>query len=510
MSFSRTPANAGRIRQIHLGLAACLVLLGFWLRLRGADSELWFDEIWSLNIALGLDNWHEAFWKQPKDNNHPLNTWWLHMMGPGQEAWVYHSFSIVLSTASIIVAGWLAARRAAHHAALRMLSAMALVAILYPFVNFGSEARGYGPMMLFALLAYATVEHPDARAHDARWGYGLAGILGLLSHLAILPILFALSVCFALRQLLQGRGFIHALNATVRLNAPFVLGTLIFIGGLYWGVQYQDSILQYGGTTAECLRQSCFVTALDEMTRFMTGGFGGDRFGLHTGVYLISTVGGLAWLGAIGNRRALPLTLILLGVPLLFYAFGQPVFPHGRYFFPVFIFLPLLLVEIFCELFKRGKAARMLAGLVMILVIGANIWALKQFFQSGRGQYKAALNYIVQNSAKGPIRIGTEMMYQLKTVMDFNQNRYAPDRSIQIVKFKNISTLKPKWLISVTIAQKDLRPQACVGELLYSLEQTYAHWGMAGTTWGLYRLSDRPAPDGCVWLTPLPDDLAFY
>ena len=509
MSFSRIPANAGRIRQIHLGLAACLILVGFWLRMQGAASELWLDEIWSLNIALGLDNWHEAFWKQPKDNNHPLNTWWLHMMGAGREPWVYHFLSVILSTASIIVTAWLAARGTAQYAAMRMLSAVTLVAILYPFVNFGSEARGYGPMMLFALLAYAAVEKPDARANEARWGYGLAGVLGLLSHLSILPILFALSLYFGLRQLGQGRGLIHALNATVRLNAPFVCGALIFVAGLYYGVQYQGSTLQYGGTTVQCLDQNCFVIALDEMTRFMVGGFGDNRFGLHSGFYLISIGGGLAWLMAVGNRRALPLGLILLGVPALFYAFNQPQFPHGRYFFPVFVFVPLLMIEIFGELFKRGRVACFLAVVSFLILIGVNGWAIKQFLDSGRGQYKAALNYIVQKSNQGPLNIGTEMMYQLKTVMDFNQKRYAPDRQINIIKFKNISQIKPEWLISVTIAQKDLRPQACVGDLLYSLEKAYAHWGMAGTTWGLYRLSDNPVPDGCLWLTPLPGHLVI-
>ncbi|PCI40146.1 MAG: hypothetical protein COB46_07360 [Rhodospirillaceae bacterium] len=501
MSFSRTPANAGRIRHIHLGLAACLILVGFWLRMRGADSELWLDEIWSLNIALSLDNWHEAFWKQPKDNNHPLNTWWLYMMGAGREAWVYHFLSVILSTASIIVTGWLAARRAAYHPAMRMMSAIALVAILYPFANFGSEARGYGPMMLFALLAYGAVEHPDARANDARWGYGLAGILGLVSHLGMLPILFALSLCFGLRQLGQGRGFIHALNATVRLNAPFVVGAMVFVAGLYYGVQYQGSTIQYGGTTSKCFELSCFVIALDEITRFMTGGFGDHRYGLHSGFYLISVIGGLAWLGAIGNRRALPLALILLGVPALFYAFGQPVFPHGRYFFAVFIFVPLLVVEILGELFKRGRLTRFLSVVALLTLLGANGWAVKQFLDTGRGQYKAAVEYIVQESAQGPINIGTEMMYQLKTVMDFNQKRYVPNRPINIVNFQDLPQVKPEWLISVTIAQKDLRPQACVGELLYRLEQTYAHWGMAGTTWGLYRLKSEPAPDGCAWLT---------
>jgi len=504
MSFNRPPPGTGRIHQVHLGLGAVIVLVGVWLRLRGASGELWFDEIWSLNTAMGLEAWHEAFWKQPKDNNHPVNTWWLYMMGPGRDVWVYHFLSVILGAVSIIVAGWIAARNCYQNAAKRMLIAMLLVAVLYPFVNFGSEARGYGPMMLFALLAFAAIENPETNAWQARWHYGWAGLFGVISHLGMLPILFALSLCFAIRQLLQGHSFLHAFNATVRLNGPFVGALLVFVTAVSYGVYLNNNTIEFGGSTLTCLDRSCFVTALDEMTRFMTGGFGEKSVGLHTGFYIISVLGSVVWLGAIGNRRALPLGLILLGVPLIFFAAGQPALPHGRYFFAVFVFFPLLITEVMAELLKRGKVASFLSSLALIVFVGANAWAVKQFLQTGRGNTHAALDYILESSPEGTISIGTEMKYQLKTVMDFNRNLIAPDRSIEIIKFKNIPTVKPKWLISVTLHVPDLPPTACTGGLLYTLVHGYGHWGMAGSTWGLYALSDKPAPKGCQWLTDLP------
>jgi len=501
MSLNRPTLESGRMRTVYVVLGVAIVLVGAGLRVQGAMGELWFDEIWSFNIATGLESWHEAFWRYPKDNNHPLNTWWLYMMGVDRENLAYHLFSVITGTASIVVAGWIAARHHTKYVALRMLAAMILVAVMYPFVNYGSEARGYAPMMLFSLLAFACIENPKATSTHARWGYGLGGILGVLSHLATLPILFALSVCFGVRQLLQGRGLVHTVHATVRLNGPLVAGLLIFVSGLSYGIHLNNNIIEFGGSTLTCAGQNCFLTALGAMIRFMIGGFNIVSPGLLSGFYIMFSIVGVAWLGGIGNRRALPLGLILLGVPLLFFVAGQPAIPHGRYFFAVFAFFPLFIVEIMGELFKRGTVARVLSCLALIALVGVNGWAVRQFLHVGRGNTTSALEFILANFGDGPIRIGTEMTYQLQTVMDFTKRHIAPDRSIEIIKFKNIPTVKPAWLISVTIHTENLPATACTGGLLYTLEKGYGHWGMSGSTWGLYRLSPTPAPNGCVWIT---------
>jgi len=502
MSFSRSTSDPSTLNPAHMTVATAIILVGAWLRLRGAFGEMWFDEIWSYNIAMGLESWHEAFWKQPKDNNHPLNTLWLYLMGPGREMWVYHLFSVITGTASIFVAGWIAARKGSRRSPSRLLVTMLLVAVLYPYINFGSEARGYAPMMLFTVLAYGAVEPPDTKAYVARWGYGLAGLLAVLSHLAAVPVLVALSLCFAIRQRLQGHSFVHALHATVRLNAPLVAGLLVFVSGILYGAHLNGNVIQFGGSTLTCLDKNCFVTALDEMTRFTVGGFGEKASGLYSGLYLIMILGSVLWLAAIGNRRALPLGLILLGVPLLFFAANQPALPHGRYFLAVFAFVPFLVAEVMGELLKRGFAARMFCSVALIALVGANAVAVKNFLAIGRGNTNPAFAYILENSTIQPITIGTEMKYQLKTVMDFVQHRQAPDHStIDIIKFKNIPDKKPEWLVSVTIHTQNLPAQACTGGLLYTLVHGYGHWGMAGSTWGLYRLSPSPAPKDCVWLT---------
>jgi len=502
MALYRQASNCDQIRTFHMVLAALIVLTGAWFRMRGAFAELWLDEIWSLNNALTLNAWHEPFWKIPHDNNHPLNTWWLYMMGPGRSVWVYHLFSVITGTLTVVVAGWVAARNRAPGAPKRMLVAMILMAVLFPFVNYGSEARGYGPVMLFAVLAYASVEAPDTQAHQARWGYGIAGILGLLSHLGILPILFALSLCFAWRQRLQGHSILHAVNATVHLNGPFLAGLLVYVMGNSYGIHLNANVLEIGGSTLKCPQVGCFVYALDEITRFTTGGFGAHKSNLHSGFYIISVLGGVAWLGAVGNRRALPLGFILLGVPLVFFVAGQPASPHGRYFIFVFVFVPLLIGEIFGELSKRSMLIRFVASICLVVFVGANGWAINRFLKYGRGDYERALNYITQHSDPSiPLLVGTEMTYQLGTVMDYNLHRLNISQTIRYIPFGDIPKIKPRWVVSVSLPLSTLPQTACTGGLLYRLESRHPYWGMSGKTWGIYALSPSLAPTNCRWLT---------
>lgn len=504
MTFPNTPAPSTPIAPIFWAVAAAIVIAGFGLRLQGAMGELWFDEIWSLNTAFKLDAWHEAFWKAPKDNNHPLNTWWIFVVGQGQDPWLYRLLSIVTGTLSIMVAGWLSSRTAQPLRSLRLIAVMAVVAFGYPFVNFGSEARGYAPMMLWALLAYGSLERPDTTARQARWGYGLAGILGVLSHFSILPILLALSMSFAIRQWLNGQTIAEAVQATVRLNGPLLGGLLVFVLSIGYGIVAHGTLLEFGGSTLTCGDHNCFVTALDEMTQFTLGGFSSLETGVYTSLYVTFVIIGAGFLFKVGNPRAVPLGLVLIGVPVVFVILGQPAIPHGRYFFATFIFLPLLMVEILAEAFQRNPTGRILASVGLVAFVAANIGAMKPFLTTGRGTAQQALAYVLEHSKPGPIFIGTDVIFQLKTVLDYHHLQQSPERPITIVKYKSRPTHNPQWLISVTIHTQYLPQTACRGEYLYTLVNGYGHWGMAGSTWGLYQL--RSTPTSTPTSKPTPED----
>ena len=119
--------------------------------------------------------------------------------------------------------------------------------------------------------------------------------------------------------------------------------------------------------------------------------------------------------------------------------------------------------------------------------MAANIWSVQNFYKEGRGNYANALASILEHHEDGaPLSIGTDMVYQLQTVMDYTVARHAPGLIVTYVAYGDIPQVKPSWVISVTRLAKDLPATTCRGDLFYTLHSKHAYWGFAGTAWGVY------------------------
>ena len=369
--------------------------------------------------------------------------------------------------------------------------ALPILAVLYPFVHFGSEARGYAQMTLFAYLAFAAAEDGTEGVASARWRFGLWGALGLASHLGSVPLMVFLAIAHALRLKLDGQTVLQALNATVRLSGPYVAVLLAFATAFFFDLKAHDFIIPFGDSTQSCDQASCFVEAMGELARSSTGGFdagpAGFQAGLYVGLSAILTLGAVAWLGAVGNRRAIFYAVILLGLPLLFFAAGQPTIPHGRYFLNAFAFWPLLLAEVMGELTGRSRSARALAGVALLALVTVNAWAVERFLQSGRGDYAAAFERITEGHGSGPLTVGTNMAFQFRMMVDDWVRREAPPFDIVVIPRGAIGEVKPEWLVTVTVPLAFMARTYCEGTQRYSLVSAHPYWGFSGASWGVYR-----------------------
>ncbi len=493
-----------------LALGVVMVLGGAWLRLRAAGGELWLDEIWSLNTALGLDAWHHVFWKVVDDNNHPLNTLWLYLAGPEQSALVYRLHAIVFGALGIAITGWLAVRERDNHTILRLGVATALAATLYPLVHYGSEARGYAIMMASALVVFGLMENvannADDRPAPTKWLLGVAGTVGVFSHLGILPIVFTLALAFLIHRWRAeapagaGRG-VQALHQTVSLLAPLLAGVLLYFSAFVFGAFLNDGQFIFGGSTALCPDVGCFITALGEITYFSFGGVAQAAFPSDTttlsvafaGLYLLVFGGAVAALARAGHRRALPYGLIFLGVPLIFVIAGQPVFPHGRYFMGVIVFVPLLAADTVGTLANKGRVFGALGSMVIAAVVAVNLVGVARFLETGRGDTAAALAHMVAQNPTGPLVVGTDMPYQFRTVMEHTIKRFAPGRELVVFPTAEIASGQPEWLVTVTVKPEAMAPGFCIAGGNYVRESMHQYWGLSGSHWGVYRLR----PEGC-------------
>src|SRR5262249_29649009 len=141
-----------------------------------ARGELWLDEIWSLHLIDQIRS-GEVLPSIATDNNHYLNTLYLSLVGPDQPPLVIRALSILLGTAGVAMAGWLQRGRGTG----AVILTMGLVALAYPMVNAGSEARGYAGMMLCALISIALAERAldEQNARLGLW-LGVSNVAGLL------------------------------------------------------------------------------------------------------------------------------------------------------------------------------------------------------------------------------------------------------------------------------------------------------------------------------------------
>jgi hypothetical protein len=126
-----------------------LVVLGGIVRVYGSRGDLWLDEIWSLVLLEPVKSFGQIIWGINSDNNHVLNSMYLYMIGGDAAPILLRGMSIVLGIASVVAAGLILRR----DGILGALCAMLLFAVSYPVVHYGSEARGYSGLILFALLS---------------------------------------------------------------------------------------------------------------------------------------------------------------------------------------------------------------------------------------------------------------------------------------------------------------------------------------------------------------------
>ena len=175
------------------GLVLLLVgVVALGVRFYSARGDLWLDEIWSVEIARGCRSIADVF-AQRVDNNHLLNTLWVLLVGPDAPGLLLRAPAVLLGTGGA-VCGALLARAYGRG---EMIAAGVLLAVSYPLVLYGSEARGYGPAIGSALVAaWCAGRYFDATASRGRlaWGIGYAGacVAGLLAHATFLPTMAAL------------------------------------------------------------------------------------------------------------------------------------------------------------------------------------------------------------------------------------------------------------------------------------------------------------------------------
>jgi hypothetical protein len=462
------------------------------LILAAARGSLWFDEVWSMQLAEQcrgpLDVLARHF-----DNNHVLNTLYLWALGPKLVSdYPYRLLSVACGIATLGVLAWIASRRAAIDG----LFALVLAGSCYPLVLYWSEARGYAPAMLCAVLAFAILRSTWTRLGPGRvLAFWITLALGVLAHVTFVIPTFALMVAALVHEIRSGAAWWRRVGRLVALFA-------VPLGFFTWFyVVFVREMRIVGGPV---LAYRDVVETAAAMLLGMPAA-GAWRF--------VAVVGCLSVVGAatvvVWRRR--PEEGVFYPAAFLVGPFGLLAVSHPqelyfRYFVVVFPFFILALAELL-GVACGGRPARCAAAAVLVVApwLVGNGQRLVPLLRYHRGDDRGALQYASTHSPPGDLYIGCDS--ETGVLLTFYAHLLPPGQTLRMVPFAKWRTERPAWVTTRSLRTGYEPPLELelTEDLRYLRVMDYRHGGSSGWTTFLWRREDAADDAAMVATNPSHD-----
>jgi hypothetical protein len=460
---------------------AGLTLLGALLRVPGLFTELWLDEIWSIQVARQARSVADFFVTYRTENNHLLNSLWLYLVSGATDAIVFRlpSFAAGVVTVPLAaLAGFRWSRRAG-------LLAGALVALSSPLVALSTEARGYALALAFALaLALVLARHLDAPSPRTAAAFGAFAALGLLSHLLFVHALAGAFAWSAWRIGASPAPARERLGALARLWAfPAAFAALLWWVFARHLVEGQGPRFEPLVTAAEA---AALALGLPDRAPWSALALLAAAATIAVGVFRARREGDDSWVFLLGVSVVSP----ALVVAATHYAFLRP-----RHLILSMLFFLLLLARLASPLLEKGGRAGAVTLAGLLLLAGGNLWRTAGFVREGRGHYLEALREIVRKSPGSGITIGGDHDFRQLMTIDFYRDRLPPGVDVAYVTQDRWPPGGPDWAIvqnpdAGAVPTDSITPAG----IRYVLDRAWRFSGSSGLCWFVYRKADRAAP----------------
>jgi hypothetical protein len=476
---SGTAPRADLPPRAALALCALAVLLGGALRAHGLGSDFWLDEVWTWSRARALHGPLGVFTALHDSNNHHLNTLWFYALGEAP-SWLYRLPAWIAGTASIGIGAALAWRRGRLEAAL----AAWLLAGCFALLHFSSEARGYAPVVAFALAAQLALES-DLAAPRLRSAalFGACVVAGFLSQLV-----FLFYWAGAAAQSLWHWRSLPPRTLALRLASRHAL-PLAALAALY-AVDLRMAVL--GGGNPTDLARLCVETV-------------GWTLGLPI-VRALAWPDALLALGLVGSGLALRarkgddswigLLVAIALAPLAVFAWLRPEVIAVRYFLIGCALSLLLAADRAAAAWRAGGVRRAAAFCALVAFFAGNAVHLRAFALLGRGGFRAALLDMAAHTVGPQIQVGSDHDFRNGLVLAYYARELPPGKHLDYLPRERWPAGGPAWLI-LHAARRPAAPaqRVAAGGGRYRLFAEYDHAAISGFYWALYRREDSaPAP----------------
>lgn len=465
-----SPANA----VMALAIAAIMGVAGY-IRWRGIFSDFWLDEIWSYDMTKEMDSPFDIFTRLVHDNNHPLNTLYMYLIGD-QTQWFYYRIpSYLAGLASILLAGLIALRRGR----LAAVTAAMLFGSSYLLMVMSTEARGYAPAIFFALFSLVLMDRFIERSTwQTKVIFGLSIIFGFLYHLTFVHFYFAIllwSACKIYRSNYFWRDkLIHF--------AQWHVGPLIFLG-VYYFFFIRNMLI--GG--------KLYYSLAEVIDRAVSLTFGAPETGLLAAVAGIAAlyifIAELFFLKRDQSEMWVLYISVIFLSPVLLQIIKPPEAMPVRYLILPLVFFLLLLSGFLARCFRRRGWGKTAFFIILLLILSGNGIRVAEFLKDGRGHYQEAVNYMAEKTDGKILTIGSDHDFRNKLVLNYYARRLKTDQKILYHDQVDWPAEGPLWYVAHSQESHPQPPEKFTdwNNNQYVLVKTYPYSGLSGWHWFLYR-----------------------
>ncbi len=468
-----------------LAAIAAATLLGCLLRAAASTGALGLDEAWSLRLVAQLHGFGEIFWSLSHDNNHVLNSAWLYVLGQDSPIWLYRMPAVILGTLTVPALARLCWRKGPAAGVI----AAVLGAVALPFVDFGSEARGYAGLVLATVLALdesdraidAAVSGDRARCRRASWRLGAAVGIGALSHLTMAYPVAVLGLTGVARLWTRTGRMRQAFAATARIFWPAAVLSLPALTALMAGILVRGRFII--GDAAPFSLDTLFKGYGGMM--LLMSGLSDDAPGL------LGVAGALALLAVVARHRLVAPRSVVLGIaalvvlPGVIAAARLPNVGYSRYFSVCGVVLLAVLAEALGTVWNAGPAGRRRAAVAVSMMATGSLLLDGLAIGTGRGGFGQTLDIM---RAEGGVRYATDR----PVMADLLLGGAARGEGVAPVPVPEAAfcAAPPDWYIAV--GTFDARPDGAVTHgagcrVIYKMREPFAASPLSGTQSTLYR-----------------------
>ena len=475
---SRSHAKPVHSSPLRVGvILGSVVVAALLVRLMASRGDLWLDEILSVELARSMTSVTDAIFATSAriDNNHVLNTSWLYAITDGSPV-AQRLHSVIAGTASVVFA-YLFALRWGTSAA---LFAAALFGSSFVMITYGSEARGYGLLVGFALLAMTAIDRAlNRRSIGSTLLFWAACILGMLAHALFVEVFIAI-VAWTLWYFLVTRDNRRELASFV---VQYHIVPLGFTIGLYIVMIQHMQVL--GANPSNTL------DVIAETASFLLG-LPRDHFWSRAA--LLIAVASLA-VTVVALRRLkddswMVLLMLCAGAPAIVMIVTAPSFVLPRYFIVPATGMLLAFAFLLGRLFDRGGGHRAVSVLALAAMFVANSQDTAQLLSEGRGHYSQAVQDMAANTPGSLLRVGGDHEFRQRTMLRYYGASLPAGKTLEYVPIERLQEVAPDWVVMHSFDPDAVPATPAIFDGAgreYRLFRTYPAGPLSGWHWYVYR-----------------------